>query len=620
MGGYKTHFLNCAPYRWSGDKLAKFYITTPIYYTNAVPHIGHAYTTVIADIIARWRRLKGDDVFFLTGLDENSSKTVEAAKTQGFSDIQEYTDSIAEKWLNVWGVLNISNDDFIRTTQARHKINVQKIFNELKERGDIYKGTYEGLYCDGCEAYYAEDELVDGKCPLHLVPPNHVKEENYFFRLSKYRDQILEHIELNPDFIQPDGRRNEVVSFLKGGLKDVSVSRPGIEWGIEIPGDPSQKAWVWFDALINYLVVPEHWPADLQLIAKDILRFHCVIWPGILLSTGYELPKRIFSHGFLTVGGQKISKSLGNVVDPIYLTGKYSADAVRYFIARLSLAQDGDFSETLLCTRLNDELADVFGNFIHRTLTFTQTNYGGKIPNGRLDQKLQRETRESVLKIERFLEEMKVSQALEEIMAIAKRGNEYFQSRKPWVAIKSDPDDAADCILNCVNIVKALNLLISPFLPKTSEKLAEQLGIKIGAWENAKDFYISAGHAIGKPSPLFQKLELPEKNSSRIPFSDFEKLDLRVGKVTSAEPLSGTKKLLKLEVDIGEEKRTLVAGIADQYSPEEILGKTIVVVTNLEPAKIKGVLSDGMLLAAEDNGEISILTLDRPSKPGSKIS
>ncbi len=574
----------------------------------------------MADIIARWRRLKGDDVFFLTGLDENSTKTVEAARTQGFSDIQEYTDSIAEKWLNVWEILNISNDDFIRTTQARHKRNVQEIFNKLKERGDVYKGTYEGLYCDGCEAYYTEDELVDGRCQLHLVPPKYVKEENYFFRLSKYRDQLLEYIELNPDFIQPEGRRNEVVSFLKGGLKDVSVSRPGIEWGIEIPGDPSQKAWVWFDALVNYLVVPEHWPADLQLIAKDILRFHCIIWPGILLSVGYDLPKKIFSHGFLTVGGQKISKSLGNVVDPIYLADKYSVDAVRYFVARLSLTQDGDFSEILLCTRLNDELADVFGNFIHRTLTFTQTNYGGKIPNGKLDQKLQKEVRESVLKVDRLLEEVKISHALEEIMAIAKRGNEYFQSCKPWAALKSEPEVTADCILNCVNIVKVLGVLITPFLPATSEKLAEQLGIKVETWENAKDFYISPGHAIGKPSPLFQKFELPKKNTSRIPFGDLEKLDLRVGKVVSAEPLAGTKKLLKLEVDIGGEKRTLVAGIADQYSPKEILGKSIIVVANLEPAKIKGILSDGMLLAADDNGKLSILTLDRPSKPGSKIT
>lgn len=490
-------------------KLAKYYVTTPIYYINAVPHIGHAYSTVVVDILARWHRLKGDDVFFLTGLDENSTKTVEAAKAGGFEDIQAYADSMSKKWLEVWRVLNISNDDFIRTTEERHKKNVQEIFNRLRERGDIYKGTYEGLYCDGCETYYTEDELENGKCPLHKTVPKRVKEENYFFGLSKYGEQILKHIEANPRFIEPEGRRNEVVSFIKRGLKDVSISRPGQTWGIDVPGDASQKIWVWFDALINYLIGREYWPADVHLIAKDILRFHCVIWPGILLSAGYELPKRIFSHGFITVDGQKISKSLGNVVDPVYLSKKYSADAVRYFLARqISLGQDGDFSENNLVTRLNDELADILGNFVHRTLTFTETRFGGKVPEGKPDAKLEAEIRESVEKIEELLADLQVTQAIGEVMSIASRGNEYFQSCKPWESIKKEPAKAADCLFNCVNLVKCLSVLLAPFLPETSDAIAKQLKVEVKSWEQAKKFDILAGHSIGKPVPLFKKIDL----------------------------------------------------------------------------------------------------------------
>ena len=603
--------------------MAKFYVTTPIYYINAVPHIGHAYTTVVADAIARWHRLRGDDVFFLTGLDENSVKTVEAARGKNFKDIQTYADSMAKVWIDTWESLGISHDDFIRTTQERHHRNVYELFEQIKKRGDIYKGVYEGLYCEGCEAYITEDELVDGKCPLHQKKPKRVKEENYFFKLSKYQDQILGHIEANPDFIQPVARRNEVVSFLKGGLKDVSITRPKLGWGIKTPDDPTQTIWVWFDALCNYLLPRDYWPADIHIIAKDILRFHCIVWPGMLLSGGYKLPKKIFAHGFLTVDGKKISKSLGNVIDLAYLVEKYSADVLRYFLVReVSFGQDGDFSEGSLRTRLNDELADVLGNFVHRVLTFTRDRFGGKVPEGKLDKKLETEIHERIQKIEQLLEELKVTQALEEIMAIAKRGNEYFQSCKPWEAIKSEPEKAASCLLNCANLVKVLCVVLTPFIPSTSTNLAKQLGVKVNSWKQAKEFDIKPGHRIGEPSVIFTKVKAnnpAQTHQNLVSIDDFGKLDIRIGRVKSAQKVQNSKKLLKLEVEVGEELRTLVAGIAEHYPPEELVGKFIAVVVNLEPAKLMGITSQGMLLAAEDEKGISLLVADKPIKLGSKV-
>ena len=602
--------------------MAKFYITTPIYYINAVPHIGHAYTTVVADVLARWHRLRGDDVFFLTGLDENSVKTVEAAKEQGFKDIQSYADSMAEMWTGAWKILNISYDDFIRTTQERHKQNVEEFFKRIQESGDIYKGEYQGLYCEGCEAYITEDDLVDGKCPLHQRKPKLLKEENYFFRLSKYQDQILNHIEANPSFIQPEARRNEVMSFLKQGLKDVSVSRPGLKWGIKVPSDPAQTIWVWFDALINYMLPRDRWPADAHLIAKDILRFHCMVWPGMLLSAGYELPKQIFAHGFLTVEGRKISKSLDNIIDPAYLVKKYSADAIRYFLIReVSFGQDGNFSEESLRTRLNDELADVFGNFVHRVLTFTRDRFGGKVPDGKVDKKLEAELRERVKKMEKLLEELKVTQALEEIMAIAGRGNEYFQSCRPWEAIKNDPKKAADCLLNCVNLVKVLCIALQPFMPSVCDELAEQLNLKITGWEGIKKFDIEPGHPIREPTILFKKIRThnPSRGNELVSIKDLSKLDLRIGNVVKAERVQGSEKLLKLEVELAKERRTIVAGVAEHYRPEELVGKQVAIIVNLEPAKLMGIKSEGMLLAAVEEGKISLLTVDKPVKPGTKV-
>jgi methionyl-tRNA synthetase len=493
---------------WGRKEKKKFYLTTPIYYINAPPHVGHAYTTIIADVLARWHRLAGKKVFFLTGLDENSAKTVEGAKSFGFKDIQKYTDWMAEKWKKTWKALEISNDGFIRTTEERHKKFVESFFIKVYEREDVYKGKYVGLYCDGCEAFVKESELVDGKCPLHKKVPKQIEEENYFFKLSRFRDKILEYVEKNPDFIQPESRRNEVISFLRRGLEDISISRPGLEWGIRLPINKSHFFWVWFDALLNYLsgVEEGYWPADLHLIAKDILRFHCIIFPAMLMSAGYALPKKIFVHGFLTIEGQKISKSLGNVIDPLYLAKEYSADALRYLLIReVPLGQDGDFSEGVLRRRFNDELADIFGNFVHRTLSFIWKNFDGRVPDGKLDKDLERKIREKVRKIEELVEQLKLKEALDEAISIARLGNEYFQSREPWRTIKEE-GKAKDCIFNCINLVKILCVLLYPFIPVACSNLAEQINLKIESLEQVRSFDLKKGHPIKKPAILFRKV------------------------------------------------------------------------------------------------------------------
>ncbi|MEM2878461.1 MAG: methionine--tRNA ligase [Candidatus Hadarchaeales archaeon] len=605
----------------------KFYITTPIYYINAVPHIGHAYTTVIADAVARWHRLRGDDVFFLTGLDENSEKTVEAAREQAYADVRAYADFMAETWKKAWRALEISNDDFIRTTEERHRSNVHELLERVRKAGDIYKGVYEGLYCDGCEAYLTESDLVDGKCPLHGKAPRAVNEENYFFRLSKYADRILEHIEKNPDFIMPEGRRNEVMSFLKSGLKDVSISRRGAKWGIDFPGDPSHRVWVWFDALCNYLAPKGRWPADVHIIAKDILRFHCVIWPGMLLSAGLDLPRRIFAHGFITIEGKKISKSLGNVVDPVHLAEEYSPDVVRYYLLReISFGQDGDFSEEGLRKRLNDELADVLGNFVHRVLTFIRDRYGGALPDGKPDMKIGGAVAEKISRIDRLMEDLRVSQALEEILALAGLGNEYLQANRPWEALKSDPGKAARCIITCANLAKALCVLLHPFMPSASEDFAGQLGIRIENLDQAKAFDLGPGHRIGEPKPVFTKV--PEKKNpgernnpgpDAVSPGDFEKLDIRVCEVVEAGRIEGSKKLLRLVLDTGSGRRTVVAGIGERYGPEDLVGMKVVAVVNMKPVKLMGVVSEGMILAADDGSELSVISPDRDLRPGSRV-
>lgn len=486
-------------------------VTTPIYYINAVPHIGHTYTTVAADVLARWHRLKGNDVLFLTGLDENSIKTVQAAKTLGIQEIQKYADSMAEKWEKTWKILNISNDDFIRTTEDRHKENVRKFFTLVHQKGDIYKGKYQGLYCGECEAFVTENDLINGKCPLHEKVPETIEEENYFFTLSRYQDKLLKYIEENPDFIQPQSRRNEIISFIKEGLKDISISRPNLEWGIPLPVDKNHRFWVWFDALINYLVDQRYWPANVHLIAKDILRFHAVIWPGMLLSAGYDLPKTIYAHGFLTVNSQKISKSLGNIIDPLYLAEKYSVDALRYFLFRdISFGEDGDFSEETLKARLNNELVANIGNFIHRTLTFIWTRFDGKIPIAKeydeLDKEFEEKIKAIATEVAEELEKIRLHRGLGKILEFSSFCNRYFQRKQPWAKKKN----ANTCLYICANAVRSLAILIEPYLPLSAENLWQQLNLKNSVhtqnWSSAGELAIKSGHEISKPEILFRKV------------------------------------------------------------------------------------------------------------------
>jgi len=486
-------------------------VTTPIYYINAVPHIGHTYTTVAADVLARWHRLRGNDVLLLTGLDENSIKTVQAAKELGIQEIQKYADSMAEKWEKTWKILNISNDDFIRTTEDRHKENVRKFFTLVHQKGDIYKGKYQGLYCDECEAFVTENDLVNGKCPLHQKVPETIEEENYFFKLSRYQDKLLRYIEENPDFIQPQSRRSEIISFIKEGLKDISISRPSLEWGIPLPIDKKHRFWVWFDALINYLVDERYWPANVHLIAKDILRFHAVIWPGMLLSAGYDLPKTIFAHGFLTVNSQKISKSLGNIIDPLYLAERYSVDALRYFLFReISFGEDGDFSEDTLKARLNNELVANIGNFIHRTLTFIWTRFNGKVPIAEeydeLDKEFEEKIKTIATKVAEELEKIRLNRGLGRVLEFSSFCNRYFQRKQPWAKKKS----ANTCLYICVNAVRSLAILIEPYLPLPAENLWQQLNLKNSVhtqnWSSAGELAIESGHEINKPKILFKKV------------------------------------------------------------------------------------------------------------------
>jgi len=480
-----------------------FYITTPIYYVNDIASIGHAYTTISADIIARWHRLNNDKVFFLTGLDENSQKTVTAAKKLGVKNIKEYTDDMAKKWKNVWKVLNISNDDFIRTTEGRHKRVVNEFFMKVYRKDDIYKGEYEGLYCEGCEDFKKENELIEGRCPYHKTEPKKISEENYFFKLSKYENKVLDYINKNPEFIRPESRRNEVISFIKNGLKDISISRPDVEWGIELPIDKKHRYWTWFDALVNYISGAEnYWPADLQLMAKDIIKFHCIIWPAMLMSAGYKLPKHIFAHGFLTIDGEKMSKSLGNAINPLYLSEKYGNDPLRFILIReIPFGQDGDFSEEALKDRLNNELANDLGNLLSRVLTICEKNFNGKIKKSVVDKKLSNNL--NLEKINDLMLNYKLTEALNEIWSFVKSCNKHINDEKLW---EMEKDNQVKHLYSLLESIRISALLLSPFIPETSEKIFTQLNVKSSLIKEAK-FGLIKQYSVKKGEVLFNKIK-----------------------------------------------------------------------------------------------------------------
>ncbi len=503
----------------------KFTLTTPIYYINDKPHIGHAYTTIVADIVARYHRLKGEEVFFLTGTDENSQKNIDAAETLGKGDcIQEYLDEQSAVWRWTWENLGITNDDFIRTTESRHIAGVEKFFNAVYEKGDIYKGTYRGSYCAGCEAFVNESDLVDGLCPLHKKKPDVIEEENYFFSASKYRDALLEHIEKHPEFVQPQSRRNEIIQYIQNHFGDISISRQSLKWGIPLPIDKTHVVYVWFDALINYLtgvgygtddeMFKKYWPAELHLVGKDIIKFHCALWPAMLMSAGLPLPKQVFAHGFFTIDGDKISKSLGNTIDPIKIVNQYGRDPLRYFLVReIPFGSDGDFSFSRLKERYTSDLAKGLGNFVSRVIALAAKERGEKTAEHNPDEdEVKKLTSITWDTWGRALEQYEFGEALDAIWRLMSWGDAYIEKTKPWALVKEDRVRYAQVINLLLELVRHTSLLIQPFLPETTIKITEQLvvapHVKTLSFEKKKEWCNDAVVSVKRGTVLFPLLEL----------------------------------------------------------------------------------------------------------------
>ncbi len=632
--------------------MSKFYITTPIYYPNDRLHIGHAYTTVAADALARYHRLLGDEVFFLTGTDEHGQKIARTAAEVGLSP-QAYVDQIVATIRELWQTLAISYDDFIRTSEGRHRTVVQEVFRRLEAHGDVYKGTYEGWYCTPDESFWPEGRLVDGKCPVCGRAVERVQEESYFLRLAPYADTLRQHIVDHPEFIQPDSRRNEMLAFIDQGLDDLSISRTSFDWGVPLPGDPGHVAYVWIDALTNYITAAGFgsdparfqrlWPADVHLVGKEIVRFHAIIWPIILLALGLPLPKTIFGHGWLLLDDAKIGKSTGNVIDPTTLVTRYGVDAVRYYLLReVAFGADGSYSEPALVLRTNVDLANDLGNLLSRTTAMLERFAGGVIPEPGPDSLLRPVAEAAVLECEAALARLSLPDALVAVFRLVKAANKAIEDEAPWVLHRQGDPRLATVLYDLAESLRVTAVALRPFLIDAPGKIYTQLGagdITATSWRDVAWGGLRPGTAIRRGQPIFPRIEVTTASEAvggaakeeapaeaaapgrpKLSLDAFKQLDLRVARVVAAEAVAGSRKLLKLELDLGGERRTVVSGISAHYQAAELVGKDVVVVANLEPATIFGIASSGMILAARDQDQLRLLTVDGPLAPGAPVS